>query len=77
MQKPSIAWTKWANTLSRYKAKNLVAWLLEIGEPLHIVGAQILYFGQPLLGDERINDLAHFLEDQEQTRAFATFLRKD
>jgi len=77
MQIPSVAWTEWADTLARYKAKSFVAWLLEVGEPLNIVGAQLLYFGEPLLGDERINDLAHFLEDQEKTRAFAIFLRKD
>ncbi len=77
MRTPSVAWTKWADTLSRYKVKSLIAWLLEVGEPLNIIGAQILYFGQPLLGDERINDLAYFLEDQEKTRAFAAFLRKD
>ncbi len=77
MQTPSIMWTKWANILDRYHVTNLAAWLLEAGEPLNIVGAQILYFGQPLLGDDRLHDLAYFLEDKEKTRAFADYLRKD
>ncbi len=77
MRSSSVLWAKWADTLTRFKAKSLVAWLLEAGEPLLLVGAQMLYFGQPIFGGERINDLAHFLENQEETRAFAAFLRKD
>lgn len=77
MQTPSLTWEKWADTLTRFKVKSLVAWLLEAGEPLLLVGAQILYFGQPLLGHDRVKDLAEFLEDQEETRAFASFLKKE
>ncbi len=77
MQMPSVVWTKWAETFSRFNMEGLVAWLLEAGEPLILVGAQLLYFGQPLFGSEGITDLAHFLEDKEKTRAFAAFLRKE
>jgi len=77
MRTSSVAWTKWAETLSRFKIEGLVAWLLEAGEPLTLVGAQMLYFGQPLLGHDRVNDLAHFLEDKEEVSAFVAFLRKD
>ena len=77
MQTPSVTWIKWAETFSRFDIDGLVAWLLEAGEPLMLVGAQMLYFGQPLLGYDRVTDLAHFLENKEETRAFAAFLRKE
>ena len=77
MQISSVEWIKWADNLARFKAKNLTAWLLEIGEPLMPIGAQLLYIGQPFLGYDRVNDLAHLLEDKEETRAFAAFLRKE
>ena len=77
MRKPSDAWTKWAETFSRFNVEGLVIWLLEAGEPLMLVGAQMLHFGQPLIGSERVTDLAHFLENKEETRAFSAFLKKD
>ena len=77
MRTPIVTWSKWAETLSRFKIEGLVAWLLESGEPLMMVGAQMLYFGEPLIGHDRVNDLAHLLEDREEISAFAAFLRKD
>ena len=77
MRKQSAEWNKWAETFSQFGVEGLVAWLLEIGEPLMLVGAQMLYFGQPLIGHNRVINLAHFLEDKEETRAFAAFLRKE
>ena len=77
MQKPKVLWVKWADTLTRFKVKSFAVWLLEAGEPLLLIGAQMLYIGQPIFGNERVNSLAHFLENQEETRAFAAYLRKD
>jgi hypothetical protein len=77
MQTSSILWTKWAKTLTRLKMKNLALWVLEAGEPWLFIGAQMLYVGQPFLGGKQVHDLASFLENQEETRAFAAFLRKD
>jgi len=77
MRKTSAEWNKWADTFSHFGIEGFVAWLLEIGEPLMLVGAQMLYFGQPLLGHNRIISLANFLEDKEETRAFVAFLRKE
>ena len=77
MRTSSLTWEKWADTLTKFKVKSLVAWLLEAGEPFLLVGAQMLYFGQPLLGYDRVDNLAHFLEDKEETRAFASFLKKE
>ena len=77
MQNTSIKWIEWANTLERFKIKDLSAWLLEIGEPLMPIGAQMLYIGQPFLNRDSTNNLARLLEDKEEVRAFATFLRKE
>jgi hypothetical protein len=77
MKTPSSSWIEWAENLSRFHLKGLVGWLLEAGEPLTLISAQLLYFGQPFIGKDKIKDLAEFLEDQEETRAFAAFLRKE
>lgn len=77
MQTPNADWTKWAETLSRFHIKGLVSWLLEAGEPFALIGAQLLYFGQPLFGNNHLKKMATFLENQEETRAFAAFLRKE
>ncbi len=77
MQTTSILWIKWAKTLSRLKIKSLAAWVLEAGEPWLFIGAQMLYVGQPFLGGKRAEELARFLENENETRAFAAFLRKD
>jgi len=77
MQNPSMKWTKWSNTLARFKVKNLSIWLLEIGEPFMPIGAQLLYLGQPFLGYDRVKDLANLLEDKEEARAFKAYLKKE
>ncbi len=77
MKMPSADWIKWADTLSRFRLKGLASWLLEVGEPFTLLGAQLLYFGQPFTENQDIRNLASFLEDPEETRAFAAFLRKE
>jgi hypothetical protein len=77
MKAPSANWTEWAKILSRFHLKSLVGWLLEAGAPLAPVGAQLLYFGQPFIGHDKVEKMAALLEDQEETRAFAAFLRKE
>jgi len=53
----------------------LVAWFLEAGSPLTVLGAQAIYISQPFLGGERTNALAHMLEDENEMQAFARYLR--
>ena len=77
MQTPSANWIKWSETLSRFHLKGLVGWLLEAGEPLMLIGAQVLYVSEPFVGRNKVKELAALLEDQEETRAFAAFLRKE
>jgi hypothetical protein len=49
--------------------------------PLTILGAQMFYFGQPLIGralpDHHLNELAELLEDSTRTQEFINFLREE
>jgi hypothetical protein len=74
-------WPGWARFLRRYGLENLVAWALETAGPLSVLGAQVLYFGGPLLRpaltDMQRDALASLLEDREQALAFSAFLREE
>ncbi len=72
-------WKSWADTLHRWGAQEVVATLLEAIGPLNLVGAQIVYLGQPvlslLLPEEHVNAFASLLENPQETRAFTHLLR--
>jgi hypothetical protein len=70
-----IEWAKWAESLRNLKLDGIVAWLLEAGAPLTILGAQALYISQPFVGGKKIDSLAHMLEQEDETQAFARYLR--
>jgi len=72
---PRSEWSKWAESLRRLKLDGFAAWLLEAGGPLTILGAQAVYLGQPFLGGKKLDSLAHMLEEDEETQAFARYLR--
>ena len=69
------AWSQWADSLRRLKLDGFVAWFLEAGSPLTVLGAQAVYMSQPFLGGEKTNALAHVLEEEEETQAFIRYLR--
>lgn len=66
-------WLPCAETLRRYQLDGIVSWLLDAGRPLAILSAQVLYMGQPFLG-ENAEALARTLESDDEARAFASFL---
>lgn len=68
-------WSKWAESLRNLKLDGMVAWLLEAGAPLTILGAQALYISQPFVGGNKISSLAQMLEQEDETQAFARYLR--
>jgi len=68
-------WSQWAESLRRFKLDGLASWLLEAGSPLTLLGAQMLYIGQPFVGGKQIEAIAHMLEEDEETQAFAHYLR--
>ena len=74
MQTPRPHWTDWANQLRRLKLDFFAAWLLEAGAPVTLLGAQALFIAAPFLGPTS-EALARMLEDDEETRAFSSFLR--
>ena len=72
---PRAEWSKWAESLRRLKLDGFAAWLLEAGGPLTILGAQAVYFSQPFIGGGKLDPLAHLLEEDEESQAFARYLR--
>ncbi len=68
-------WSKWAESLRRLKLDVVAAWLLEAGGPLTVLSAQAVYLGQPFLGGKKLDSLAHMLEEEEESQAFARYLR--
>ena len=72
---PRSEWSTWAESLRRLKLDVVAAWLLEAGGPLTVLGAQAVYLGQPFMGGKKLDSLAHMLEEDEETQAFARYLR--
>ena len=70
-------WRRWAETLRRYQLDELTVSLLEAGSPLALIGAQALYFGRGLIADDQLTALAQTLEEDEEARAFASFLSSE
>ena len=75
MQTPRTHWSNWANQLHRLKLDAFVAWLLEAGAPVTLLGAQALFVAHPFLGTQS-EALAHLLEEEDDVRAFAAYLRE-
>ncbi|HSJ87398.1 MAG TPA: hypothetical protein VK909_09340 [Anaerolineales bacterium] len=72
---PRSEWSTWAESLRRLKLDAAAAWLLEAGAPLTVLGAQAVYLSQPFMGGKKLASLAHMLEEDEETQAFARYLR--
>ena len=73
-------WRVWAYTLHRWGLEDLVATLLEASGSMAMLGAQVVYLGQPLLYSVlpagHLEALVGLLEDRQQAVDFVTFLRK-
>jgi len=67
-------WPRWAETLRRYQLHELTAAFLEAASPLALLGAQALYFSRGLIENDQITALAVTLEEDDEARAFASFL---
>ena len=76
METPRSYWPKWAEILRRYQMDSFAASLLLAGGPLPLLSAQVLYFTRPFLGGQQVTALAHMLESDDDTRAFALFLEE-
>ncbi|HAV77551.1 MAG TPA: hypothetical protein DCX53_09395 [Anaerolineae bacterium] len=70
-------WHNWSETLRRFKLDGFASWMLEAGAPLNLLGAQALYISQPFVGGKQFESIAQMLEDEDETQAFARFLRDE
>ena len=74
-------WRIWAFKLHQWGLEDLVASFLEAAGPLALIGAQLVYVGQPLLrgldGADHFQALAKVLEDQKERLSFVQYLRGD
>ncbi len=73
-------WRVWASAIRQWGLQNWVATMLEAAGPVTILGAQVVYFGQPLLGlalpKGHLEAVARMLEEPTHTRAFVDLLRE-
>lgn len=79
-EQPAAIWQDWHERLKSLEIHEVVAAVLEAGGPLSLIGAQLVYFGQPLLRgfvpDEKLHALASLLEDREALQIFIHHLRE-
>lgn len=80
MEQP-IYWNRWAQLLQRFGLQQAAAVFLEAAGPLTWFTAQVVYLGQPFLDGSQPEGqwqaLARLLENQTESRSFATFLREE
>lgn len=80
MKQNSKIWQTWAETLTRWGVKDLTATFLEALGPLNLLGAQLVYLGQPFLNpfftQRNLDMLADLLENPQETQAFIALLRQ-
>jgi hypothetical protein len=79
MQPQHTIWGQWADSLKKWGMEGFAAWALDAGAPLGLLGAQLIYIGQPLLSPflpfEHTRALAGLLEDRTEARAFINYLK--
>jgi hypothetical protein len=73
-------WRDWARFLHRWGMSEWTASFLEAAGPLNLLGAQLVYLGQPILSsamsDDHLNALTRVLEDSSCTQDFVLYLRE-
>ena len=81
MENNSQIWKTWATTLNRWGLKSLAATFLEALGPLSLLGAQVVYVGQPVLNtflsNNQLAAFANLLEDPQATQSFVSILREE
>lgn len=73
-------WRAWVSAIRRWGLEDWVGTMLEAAGPLTILGAQVVYLGQPMFGlalpKGHLEAVARMLEEPESTRAFVDLLRE-
>ena len=78
MDSPRTYWPKWTESLQKLGLEGFAALFLEAGGPVHILGAQLLYMGQPFAAPQASDGLlalANLLEQEDEAQAFAAILK--
>lgn len=79
MENESI-WQTWAENLHRWHLHSFAIWLFDSSSPVHLVGAQFVYIGQPLLEtfipNGQLKVLTSILEQPTEAQAFVHYLRE-
>ena len=78
MDSPRTYWPEWTESLRRLGLDGFAAWFLEAAGPVNILGAQLLYIGQPFAppqAGDGIRALANLLEQEDEAQAFAALLK--
>lgn len=77
MDESHFFWGAWARFLQRWGLQGTASALLESAGPLNVLLAQLMYLGQPFLPRDHTQALGHMLENKQESRAFAAFLREE
>lgn len=74
-------WAAWASRLQDWGLGSFAAAMLESAGPLKLLGAQLVYIGQPtlngLLPNEQLSALANLLENDVYSSSFVKILREE
>lgn len=71
-------WPVWIDFLRRLGLEGFAVWLLEGGGPVAVLGAQVLYLGQPFVPPSAsvgMRALADLLEQEDESQAFTALLK--
>ena len=81
MESKHYIWRVWADNLHRWGLQNVFAMVLETAGPIAVLGAQLVYLGQPLVNGiasvDHLRAAASMLENTDQRQAFVSFLREE
>jgi hypothetical protein len=73
-------WRGWSTSLRQWGLEDVVAQVLDSAGSLTVFFAQLVYFCQPflynILPSKHLQGLADILEDRDQAKAFAAYLRQ-
>ena len=73
-------WHNWADNLNRWGVKDLTVTILEALGPLSLLGAQLVYVGQPFIDSffpkGYLESLANLFENPQEKQEFIAFLRQ-
>ena len=76
-----LSWPRWAEFLRQRRLESLASWAIDAFGPLMPLGAQVLVAGSPFLrpvvSSRQAALLADLLEDPDEVRAFARYLREE